>query len=289
MYRLKQFGLTDIEYLNQVDQVGSGLSPSSYMPLPDGGAIDGYASRQMRPGVVDRTKQMRLYSSDQAALEAIYLTLLSLKGKRDKLYRRTSQGDIHWQYARLVEINGEYTYELTPYRRLQDIALHFVTQDAAWRGAYHTGNELTFDSGLYFDTGLVFDSALGHSLSASPDSYTVTVGAASDPGRAIVRALKITIDAGNSIMSNVTIARTGGESLTYTGNIPSGGSLAIDCGLMAVTCTGVSNAYNNLTISATADMAAWFTLQPGDNTITVTYTGGGTGKKISFEFYEAWE
>ena len=288
MYRLIRFGTTNIEYLNQVDLIGGGGTPVKYLPLPDGGAIDGYAGRQMHPGAVDRNKQQRLWAATEAGLDALYFALLALQGKRDRLYRRTSQGDIHWQYARLASLDAERSYELTKYRQIQDINLRFVTQEAAWRGALWLPGGWTFDSGYYFDTGMHFDTDLAHSLGASPDSWVVTVGSASDPGRVAVRNLKITINAGDAILTNPVIARTGGETLTYTGNIPSGGSLVIDCGLMTVSCTGVTGAYDNLTFAATADMAAWFTLQPGSNTITITYTGGGTGKSISIEYYEAW-
>ena len=288
MYRLVRFGTTDIEYLNQVDMIGGGGTPVSYMRLPGGGAIDGYAGRQMYPGAVERTKNVRLWSATEAGLDNVYYALLALQGKRDRLYRRTSQGDIHWQYARLAALDAERNYEQAKYRRIQDINLRFVTQEADWRGALWTPGGLTFDSGYYFDTGLHFDTGLSHSLGASPDSWVVTVGSALDLGRAVVRNLKITINAGDAILTNPVIARTGGETLTYTGNIPSGGSLVIDCGLMQVSCTGVSNAYDNLTFAATADMATWFTLLAGSNTITITYTGGGTGKSISLEYYEAW-
>jgi hypothetical protein len=43
-----------------------------------------------------------------------------------------------------------------------------------------------------------------------------------------------------------------------------------------------------LNFAPTADMAAWFTLQPGDNEITVFRVGGGEDAKITFEYYEAW-
>ena len=87
-------------------------------------------------------------------------------------------------------------------------------------------------------------------------------------------------------MSNVTIARTGGESLTYSGTIPAGGQLVINTGTMQVSCTGVSNAYNNLSLGSTADLAAWFSLRPGSNAITVTYSGSGAS--IGFNFRDAW-
>ncbi len=288
MYRLIRFGTTELEYLNQVDMAGSGASPVNYMALPGGGAMDGYGGATKLPGAVERGKQVRLWGATEAELEAVFMTLLGMQGKREKLYRRMPNGTIHWQYAKLVEVSAETSFEQRRYRKIQDVNLKFVTQDYAWRGSFVTPGGLFLDSGLFLDTGLLLDTGLGHTLGTSPDSYVVTCGTASDPGRAAITALKIRVDAGDVPMSGVTIGRTGGESLEYGGSIQVGGALEIDCGTMQVSCTGDSGAYDKLVFAPTADMGAWFSLQPGDNSITVTYTGGGVGKKISFEYYEAW-
>lgn len=286
MYRIIRFDRINLEYANQVENVGSGTTPAKYITLPEGGAIDAFGNARKRPGLTETAKTMRLYSSSSVALESLYFQLLGVTGTRGKIYRRTKSGLIHWMYGRLTEISAERSYEKTKFNKIQDLSLRFVLQEAAWRGIYHIG--WTLDSGIYLDDAYAFDTEDTHSLASSPDAYVISVGSSSDYGRAAVKNMIITVDAGNAEMSNITIARTGGESLVYAGAIPSGGSLVINTGTMQVTCTGVSNAYNNMTFSPTADMAAWFTLQPGDNTITVTYTGGGTGKAISVLFSEAW-
>jgi len=95
------------------------------------------------------------------------------------------------------------------------------------------------------------------------------------------------VTAGSAPITSITIARTGGESLTFGASIAAGDVLLIDTGTMQVTNDGV-DAYASLTISSTADLASWFALEAGSNPITVTYTGGGTGSTISFQYYEAW-
>jgi hypothetical protein len=286
MYRLIRFGTISLEHANQVENIGSGATPVNYQALPEGGALDNFGDVQTAPGVVERGKSLRLTAASEAALSDLFFTLLGLRGRRDQLYRRTARGEIHWMYARLVEVAAERNYEQAQFRLLQDIALRFACQEAAWRGSYR--GTWYLDAGINLDSGYYLDSAITDGLASSPTAITITIGTASDPGRAVVRAVRIVVSAGNAEMSAVTIARTGGESLTYDGAIAAGGQLTIDAGTMQVSCTGVTNAYANLEFPTAADRAAWFLLQPGANPITVTFTGGGSGRQIAFEFYETW-
>jgi len=285
MYRLVQFGDVSLEYYNQVEDIGSGATPTSYLPLPEGGALDAFGDRALHPGVVERNKSLRLRVSTETELTALFLQLLALRGKRDKLYRRTASGDIHWQYARLVEVTAQRSHEQTKYKTIQDLTLRFATQEAFWRG--DLGGTWYFDDGEYFDSGLSFDSGQEYPLTSSPATFTVSIGESDDAGRAAIRAVRMTVNAGSADITALTIARTGGESLTFGGTIAAGTSLVIDCGTMQVLNNDV-DAYDDLALSLTADMAAWFTLQPGDNAITVTFTGGGTGSQIDFSYYEVW-
>lgn len=284
MYRLIRFGFIDLQHYNQVESIGSGATPTAYQQLPEGGVLDLYGGQQKHPGTVERSKSMRLSASTEAELESLYFQLLALRGRRDKLYRETVSGDIHWQYARLVEITAERSYEQTKYKRIQDISLRFVTQEAFWRG--DRGGTWYLNSGEYLNTGLALNSDQTYPLTSSPTNFTISIGA-SETGRAAIRAVRLDISAGASSMSAVTIARAGGESITFSGTILANKTLVIDTGTMQVLNDGV-DAYDDLTLSPTADLAAWFALEPGDNDITVTFTGGGTGKEISFTYYEVW-
>ena len=285
MYRLIRFGLISLEHYNQVDVVGSGSTPTSYYPLPEGGAWDNFGSQQKHVGMVERVSSRRLRGSTAAATEQLYFELLAQRGTRNRLYRQTKAGNIHWQFARLVEVTAQRSYEQTKFGDgiIQDIDLRFITQETFWRGSL--GGAWYFDSGEYFDSGLSFDSAQSFDLISSPTEITLTTS--DDIGRATTRALRINIEAGSSAITSITIARTGGESITFSGTIASGDTLIIDTGTMQVTNDG-NDAYDDLTLSPTADLAAWFSLVAGDNEITITYTGGGTGSTIDFSYYEAW-
>jgi hypothetical protein len=285
MYRLTRYGSFDFECYNQVDDIGSGVTPTSYLALPDGGALDAFGNRQMHPGAVERSKSMRLRVSTETELTDLYLRLLSLRGTRDRLYRRTASGDIHWMYARLVEVTAQRKYDYTKYKIIQDVVLRFVTQEVFWRG--DLGGTWYLDDGEFLDSGLAFDSSQEYALTSSPTTFTVSAGESTDAGRAPIRAVRMVIDAGANAMSAITIARAGGETISFDGTILANKTLVIDAGTMQVLNDGV-DAYDDLDLSPTADMAAWFTLAPGDNPITVTFTGGGTGRQIAFSYYEVW-
>lgn len=283
MYRITGFSDISFEHYNQVDTIGSGATPVAYQALPEGGAIDGYGSQQKNPGAVERILSRRLRGGTQAELEQTFFQLLALRGKRDRLYRRTASGDIHWQYARLVEVTATRTYETTKYNFIQDIELRVVTQDPFWRGDF--GGQWYLDDGESFDTGLSLDSGQTYALTSSPTAFTISIG--TEVGRAPIRAVRLQVTAGSAPITSITIARAGGESITFGGTIAIGDVVTIDTGTMQVTNDSV-DAYDDLTLSPTADMAAWFSLQTGDNDITVTFTGGGTGSTIDFAYYEAW-
>jgi hypothetical protein len=283
MYRLTRFGSVDLQHYNQVDFIGSGSTPTAYQLLPEGGALDLFGNLQKHPGTVERSKSMRLTANTEAEVESLFSQLMALRGKRDRLYRETATGDIHWQYARLVEVTAERSYEQTKFKRIQDISLRFVTQEAFWRG--DLGGLWYLDSGELLDSGLVFDSGQTYELASSPENITVSIGA--DAGRAPIRSIRIRVTAGSLAITAISIVRTGGESITFSGTIGAGNQLIIDTGTMQVMNDGV-DAYDDLSLSSTADLAAWFSFEPGDNDLSVTFTGGGTGSEIDFSFYEVW-
>lgn len=283
MYRLIRFGDIDLEHYNQVENIGSGSTSTAYQALPEGGALDQFGDQQKHPGTVERTKSFRLRDTTKANLEKLYFQLLALRGTRNRLYRRTITGDIHWQYARLVEVSAQMSHELTMYRFIQDVDLRFVTQEMHWRG--DLGGTWYLDDGEYFDSGLAFDSGQTYELTTSPTE--ITVSTSDDIGRASVRALRIRVTAGSAAITSITIVRTGGETLMFDGTISAGDVLVIDTGTMQVTNDG-ADAYDDLILSPTADLAAWFAFDPGDNNLTITFTGGGSGSTIDFNYYEAW-
>lgn len=286
MYRIIRFGTQNLEYYNQVDDIGSGETPTSYQDLAEGGALDNFGNLQKWPGAVERVKSLRIAANSRAELEEIYFRLVGMSGRREKLYRRLVNGEYQWIYARLAAVEAMRNYEQAQFRTIQDVDLHFVTQEATWHGAY-VGTFFLDSSGVYLDSGYFFDSGVPVDLVNSPESFTLSVGQADDAGRAPVRAMVIIVEAGDAGMSDVVISRTYGETIHFGGTIPAGGHLTINTGTMQVTVNG-EEAYSYMEFGTADDLAAWFSLLAGDNMIHVEWEGGGDGARIEFSFFEAW-
>lgn len=277
MYRLIRFGDLSLVGANQVDDIGSGVTPTSYQALPTGGALDLYGNRQMHPGAVERVRAMRLRVATETADE--YLQLLALRGKRDRLYRQMPDGSIHWMYARLVEVSAQRHYEQAQYKLIQDVSLRFVTSSPTWNGrAIGT---------WYLDTGEYLDNGLLLSMAVDVDGADTEFVLALNPDSAPVRAMRITItNLGlDADMPSFELSRAGGESLDFSAAVD--GELILDTGAMQALNGGVDR-YDALILGASSDLSAWITLRPGTNTMAVHVPSAAAHGTISFALYEAW-
>ncbi len=283
MYRLVRFAEINLEQYNQVDDVGSGQTPTHYIILPDGGAIDGFGALQKHPGVIERVKTMRLSVSTETALAQAYFRLLELRGRRERLYRRLPDNSEHWQLARLISVAAKRSYEMAKFKNIQDVELRFVSGEMIWHGNW-AGTRWFLNDAKFLNDGLDFNGA-PIPLTEGLNNFVEIVGS-DDAGRAPVRALKIIVTAGSAIISRVDIARAGGEIITYATDIQPGSSLIIDTGTFQVTLDG-ADAYNAaFQVTPVADLGSWFCLLPGENQIIVNLVGGsGT---FDLDYYEAW-
>jgi len=286
MYRLIKFADQSLEFFNQVDDIGSGDTPVAFSPLPEGGALDLFAGAQKHPSTVERVITRRIQAASEAELQTYFLKLIALRGRRDRLYRRMANGEVHWIWARLVAVNAKRDYQQTRFKRIQDIELRFVTQEATWhgdiRGSWYLNDGHYFNDGLFFNSGLIFP------LTNSTTTFTISVGASDDAGRAPVLAMQIIVRAGSADISSVSIYKTlGGETIFFNGSIQANSELRIDTGALRVLNDG-DDAYNAAHIYYSPERFAWFSLWPGENQITVERTDGDANAEIEFLFYEAW-
>jgi hypothetical protein len=283
MYRLIRFGQTNLEYRNQIDTVGNGTAVTGYLPLPGGGAFDFYGSDVAPTEVIERVKRIRLQASSEAALQQIFLTFLTLRGKRDKLYRRLKTGEIQWTWARLVEVVAERSYEQSIFKWIQDIELRFNCV-GAWNG-YNHGENWLLDSGEYLDSNLVLDAELGFSftLNASPKNIVIA-----NAGNTVVKNIRLRLHVGSVALTSVTFTVSGQSQFTWSGNAGAGKDLVIDCGAQAVTLDG-ADAYSGFSFGGSHVIDDWLRFGPGNTTLTVAFVGGGVNSQLVTTFNDTWE
>ena len=143
-----------------------------------------------------------------------------------------------------------------------------------------------FDAGVWFDTGYVFDETNTTALDASPKYINVPNG-----GNCTVINANITISvpAGGTPITNLVITVPGISSFAYSGTIAANTSLIIDCGAQSVMNNGIGD-LAHFTLHPTAHLIDdWLRLEPGNNTMAVTLTGGGANSTIGWGYFDGWQ
>lgn len=118
------------------------------------------------------------------------------------------------------------------------------------------------------------------------DGSPVTFAVENAGNRAVTDAV-ITVTAGDAALTAVTFTTTNGTHLVWTGTLAAGDELIFDCGAKAITNDG-ANAYSGLSYGASHTIDDWLRIV-GAMSITVAYTGGGSGATVDIAFYEGWK
>lgn len=248
-----------------------------------GGIFDPLGSDQAVSGERSIRARYNLCAATASAFRTAYNALLAKQGRRGELWREHDTGNNEYIYARLERVrSGRQTHNVTS----MPVTLEFVLLESDWRGD-STGQGWNFDDGIYFDAGRYFDegTADATTLDSSPKNITVNNG-----GNKPVTDLILTITAGSADITALTIACTNGEgifSFTYSGTIAAGEALVIDCGARTIKNDGTAD-YVNFAKGGTHNRAKWLVLAEGDNTVTVTITGGSTDSTFLPSFFDKW-
>lgn len=287
MYWLERFGTTELPTQQPDQYVGTGqASTAKFIPLPGGGVFDTLGSEQAvgQGGTISCKGAVSILDQSGAALISQVQALRALKGKRDKLYRRWDNGDMEWIYARLVEVNAQRSI-----RDLNSLEMMFTFQQISpvWNGNTH-GSGWYLDSGEYFDTGLVFDEATGDifALDSVPKSITISNG-----GNAPVRDMVIEVYndmASGAAITQIDIAISGKTAWRWTGSLPVGKVLTIDCGAFTV-LNDTTDAYSGVSLESGHAIDCWIELEPGDNVLSVTRTGGDASASFTVRYNDGWQ
>lgn len=277
-YTLERFGAVTLPIYNpETDH--SPLSARTAVVQTIAGAFDGWGDEDA-PLELPTTRSYRSIVLDEtaAAWRTALDALRAQVGKRARLYRRANDDDaVQWCIARLIQNPVQRVYQGG---YIQEVELIFQLW-TGWSGHDHT--TWTLDSGEILDGGLYLDdSGFVETMASSPHTITVTNGG----NRRVDNAI-ITITAGSSAITAVTIAKTGETDIDWSGTVSSGNALVIDCGAYKVTNNAV-NAFSGLTLGGDHAVAEWLRLDPGDNDIVVTFTGGSTNSTVRVEFADGW-
>lgn len=276
---LERFGTVTLPVYNPDGDIGPSPSRSGTVNIP-GGAYDAYGNDQAPRETTTITRRCTLIEDTPAALQTALDELRSLRGKRDRLYARMQDDTVRWHWARLLRV----VVPKKPGNVVnQEIELIFELPPIWWYGE-RTGDGWVLDAGEYFDAGLTLDESGGlFTLNTSPKNVTINNG-----GNATVTNAVITVTAAGTDITALTIAKSGETQLVYSGTIAVGQALVIDCGAWSVENNG-SDDYANFALGASHAIEEWLHLSPGNNTITVTKTGGSAASTIGIEFYDGWE
>jgi hypothetical protein len=254
--------------------IGTGKARLESIDAPRGGAFDALGMEQAYRGGYEIKAAGVIAGSD---LLTQYQSLRSYLGKREKLWRIDDSGNLTWAWARLESVGAKRVAENKSYL---EVDCSFYVYSALWSGALHGSWRL--DAGNALDDGLYFDTDLITALTVATTTLTINNG-----GNGVLRAFEFAITAKTSAITAVAIEKAGETHMTWTGTLAVNTQLVIDFGAMSILNSGV-NAYSGLVFSTSHKIDDWMRLDPGNNTVTLTRTGGGATSEVALVYYDGW-
>ena len=97
----------------------------------------------------------------------------------------------------------------------------------------------------------------------------------------------LTLTAGAVAITQVKIAVSGVSEIQWDGTLTTGQQLVIDCGARSVKKVGV-DAYSGFSLTANHKVDDWLRLEPGNNSVVVTLTGGSTDSTLRIQYNDGW-
>lgn len=278
---------------NPVHQVHGASGAPLSTPLFGGGGFDSYGSERIPRGARTVSLQARILGTEterQEQLNAWY----AVGNMRGRLFRHNALDVVVWQWARLIPPAPETRWDTPGFTQID---LVWLIYGDTWNGLRHgNGLDLDADPPEGFDEGLVFDYA-GSQWDTEfdlPDHATIDTTVLTPPlnmGGNVPQSIGvITLTAGNADLVGtdsdpITLYLNGVIAWRWEGTIVAGDSLVVDTGAVSVLNDGAW-AYELFTEPDTR--MEWMVLEPGDNTASIAYAGGGTGALIHFDYYDSF-
>ena len=276
--RLTQFGVYVFPLCNKRDVLNVGDTAGAMVPLVGGGYYDGYGAEDAPEALRKVSTQYEIIETTATAVQTERDAIRGRAGQLLRLWAVLPSGASRFQWARLAQVDMERRREFIFY---QPMRLSFELRHPGWNGTAH-GAAWYLDAGHYLDTGKWLDMAETWTPTADGDTYTLT-----NDGQLRQTDATITITAGAATISNITL-QVNDCDWTWTGTVAIGTSLVVDCGAKSIKNNTV-DAYSSLTLNAGHTVADWIQLEPGNNTVTITYTGNaGADATVTWDYYDAW-
>lgn len=273
---LQRFGALTLPQYEGTFPAGAPVARLPFVELPRGGVFDADGSTRSKQGKHSIGYKATFSEATETALQTVYDLWRAAVGEKYDLIALLADGTYRRNLAALENMQADLVTENLCYF---ESTLTFACKRPEWWG--ENAHLIYFDDGHYFDSGLAFDGHAPYALSSSPTTISLTNG-----GNRPVTNVRITVTAGDAAITALEITTTNVE-LDYAGNIAATKSLVIDTGAMTVEDDGVSD-YANFSLGSGHKLAEWLRLLPGSNSVVVTFTGGGTGATVHFEYYDAW-
>lgn len=274
--RLLKFGSFSLPLWNKRDNVSMGNHGGAVSDLVGGGAYDsyGYGDAPERAHTISTT--FEIIDTSVINVQKTRDGIRALAGTKERLYASFPDESLRFAWARLARVRMERRYDFIFY---QPVELEFEIVSPGWRSA--TG--WTLDDGENLDTGLLLDYN-GSSWTPTATDYPLSVPTF---GNRMVTDAQIVIVAGSDSISQIRV-QCGSCDWTWKSTVPAGDMLTIDCGTRSVKLEG-ADAYTYMTLNAGHTVADWLQLQPGSNTVTISYTGNASGSAlIAFSYLDNW-
>ena len=274
--RITQVGTYTLPLWNKRDVVSMGSHGGAISALIGGGAYDSYGYEDAPEDALTVSTSFEIVATMATDVQKYRDEIRALAGKKDRLYATFPDATTRFAWARLARVRMERRMEYIYY---QPVELDFEITTPGWRGGF----AWTLDSDESLDTGLYLDYRGGTWIpDASDDSTTVTT----DGNRMVPDALFVVM-AGSDDISQVRV-RVGACDWTWKSTIPAGDVLIVNSGTKTITLEG-ADAYSVFTLNAGHTVGDWLQLQPGSNTVTVSYVGNASGTAlIAFSYLDMW-
>jgi hypothetical protein len=251
---------------------GAGRGTSTLLVLPSGQSYDWGRAEILPPPPAQAIVIKGHHKADsESEMVAKAASLNALLGVRSKLWREYGDGNVHWRWARCVEVTGNIAHD----QKLVHAEYQMVFELDA--GPWH-GQDRTRTWALSSGTNPATIVCRNYGNAPVTD-FVMTVTAGSVDITAFEVDHRVVRDA---------VGVGGYTSWEVAGTIAAGSSLVIDNTQGTVLLAG-ADFYAAMSLlaqfHATPD---WFYLEPGRNAFVFSWAGGGTGSTVKVEYTDGW-